>query len=125
MIYLLDTHVILWAFYDSSELSNRAKMIVNTEQCCISVATLWELAIKSSLGKIKLKQSIQEIADKCEESGIELINIRPEHCQMVASLPFIHKDPFDRLLIAQALVENFTIITKDSLIPLYPINIVR
>ena len=75
MIYLLDTHVILWAFYDSSELSNRAKMIVNTEQCCISVATLWELAIKSSLGKIKLKQSIQEIADKCEDSGIELINI--------------------------------------------------
>ena len=122
MIYLLDTHALLWGLYDSSELSENAKMIFNTESCCISIATLWELAIKSSLGKINLNQSIQEIADTCEHSGIDLINIRTEHCQMVTKLPFIHKDPFDRMLIAQSLVENYTIVTKDGFIPLYPIN---
>ncbi len=122
MKYLLDTHTLLWGLYDSSELSPAAIRIMSKESCCISIASLWEMAIKNSLGKLSLSQSILTISSKCKEYGIEMIPIKPEHCQAITILPFIHKDPFDRIIIAQAKTEDMTILTKDSFIPMYDVK---
>jgi len=122
MKYLLDTHTLLWGLYDSSELSPQVIQIMNNETCFISIASLWEMAIKSSLGKLDLSQPIPVIFSKCKEYGIEMIPIKPEHCQTVMNLPFKHKDPFDRIIIAQATEENLTILTKDAYISLYDVK---
>lgn len=122
MNYLLDTHTLLWGLYDSSELSHTAFKIMSNEPCFISIASLWEMAIKSSLGKLNLSQPILTIYSKCIEYGIELIPIKPEHCELVVTLPFIHKDPFDRIIIAQARKEGMTILTKDAFIPMYNVK---
>ena len=122
MKYILDTHTLLWGLYDSSELSYTVTQIMSKESCFISIASLWEMAIKSSLGKLNLSQSILTIYSKCTEYGIELIPIKPEHCELVVKLPFIHKDPFDRMIIAQASKEGMTILTKDAYIPIYNVK---
>ncbi|MBQ6341939.1 MAG: type II toxin-antitoxin system VapC family toxin [Anaerolineaceae bacterium] len=122
MKFLLDTHTLLWGLYDSSKLSSTVIQILSSESCYISIASLWEMAIKSSLGKINLAQPILAIYSKCKEYEIELLPIKPEHCQIVTTLPFIHKDQFDRIIIAQAKTENLTILTKDSYIPMYKVK---
>ena len=122
MKYLLDTHTLLWGLYNSSDLSHEVIKILSNETCFISIASLWEMAIKSSLGKLNLSQPIPVIYSTCKEYGIEMIPVKPEHCQTVISLPFIHKDPFDRMIIAQAKEENLTILTKDTYIPMYGVN---
>ena len=122
MRYLLDTQTLLWGLYDSSELSHEVIRIMSNDSCFISIASLWEMAIKSSLGKLSLSQPIPDIYSKCKEYGIEMIPLKPEHCQKVMSLPFIHKDPFDRIIIAQAIEEDLIILTKDAYIPLYPVK---
>ncbi len=121
-MYLLDTHVLLWALQDSSKLTDVAKKAISQSACVVSVASLWEISIKHSLGKLDLAQSVTEIAAKCSEYGIRLLAIRPEHCQFMESLPFIHRDPFDRMLIAQAHEENLILITKDEFAVQYSIH---
>ena len=119
---LLDTHVLLWALYDSSRLSSAAKNAIASSSCAVSIASLWELSIKHSLGKLSLKQSVVEIADTCAKHHIRLLGITPEHCQRTETLPFIHRDPFDRLLIAQALEENLVLVSKDQYAPQYGVQ---
>ena len=121
MRYLLDTHVILWMIYDSKQLSNMARSIVKTERCYVSEATLWEIAIKVSIGKLKIKQSVQEIAELCVQQQIEIIDIAPAYCDAMIRLPPIHHDPFDRIIIATAQVNGGTIVTKDRIIPQYDV----
>lgn len=122
MKYLLDTHALIWGLYDSQNLSANAKVILNTEDCFVSTASFWEIAIKKSLGKISLSQSINEIAETCKKYEIQFLHIEPEHCQKVSALPFHHRDPFDRILIAQAQTEKMSILTKDQFIPLYDVQ---
>ena len=74
-MYLLDTHIIIWMLYDSSKIPANVKQVMMDKKCSISVASLWELAIKSSLGKIHLKQSIEDIASICLEFGVEIIGL--------------------------------------------------
>ena len=114
MNVLLDTHVLLWALYDSSKLSQTAKEAIASSSCVVSIASLWELSIKHSLGKLELKQSVVEIADICSKNHIVLLGITPEHCCRTENLPFIHRDPFDRLLISQALEEDLALVSKDQ-----------
>ena len=121
-MYLIDTHILLWALYNSNSLSEKARMVLENEECCVSIASLWEISIKYSIGKLELKQSIQEIADICIEYGIQIIDIALKHCDQMMSLPFIHRDPFDRIIIAQAKAEGYTIITKDEYIPQYDVR---
>ena len=121
---LLDTHVLLWALYDSNRLSVEAKKAILDSPCAVSIASLWELSIKHSLGKLDLKQSVVEIADTCEKHHIRILGIKPEHCQRTETLPFIHRDPFDRLLIAQALEENLVFVSKDQFAPQYGVQTV-
>ena len=121
-MYLIDTHILLWSLYDSSLLSENTKKVLEEEECYVSIASLWEMSIKSSIGKLKLKQSIQEIADTCRKYGIQILNISPKHCDQMMELPLIHRDPFDRIIISQAKVERCTIITKDQFIPQYDVR---
>ena len=114
MIYLLDTHVIIWMLYDSNKIPENIKQIMIKERCCISVSSLWELAIKSSLGKIHLKQSIKEISGICIEFGVGIIGIEEGDCEIVTELPWFHRDPFDRMLIAQTKARGLTLISADD-----------
>ena len=121
-MYLLDTHTLIWALYDSSRLSAPAVDVLQKEKCCISIISLWEISIKKSLNKLNIEHSAQEIADFCSNNSIEILNITPKECDLVGQLPFVHRDPFDRLLIAQARCNDLIIITKDENIPKYEVN---
>lgn len=85
----------------------------------VSIASLWEIAIKQSIGKLEIDESIEKIASVCRDKDIQIIGIRPDQIEVIKTLPDIHKDPFDRLLIAQATVDNLTIITRDTKIAQY------
>ena len=124
MMYLLDTHTLLWFLRDDSRLSSTARSIImdarsTTQASCIS---LWEIALKKSLVKLRFDHSITDIVQLCYESSITLLGISPDELDNLATLPFIHRDPFDRLLVSQARTRNLTIITKDSIIPKYDVR---
>ena len=79
-MYLLDTHVVIWMLYDSNAIPEGIRQKMVEEPCCISVVSLWELAIKSSLNKIQLKQSINDISEICQEFGMKRIGVEPADC---------------------------------------------
>lgn len=124
MRHLLDTHVILWYAQGSSELAGVVREIIAQDDCCFSVASLWEIAIKQRLGKLNCNLSMPELAKFCEGEGFERLTIEPEHIERTKALPDIHRDPFDRLLIAQAQTENLVIITRDAQIRKYDVQTV-
>lgn len=118
---IIDTHVLIWLLYDRNKLSERAMRTMREAEVCVSIASLWELSIKRSKGMIDLPHSIPQIANRCLEMGIEILGITPEHCQGIQKLPFFHKDPFDRMIVAQAIEEEMVLITCDEKIQLgYP-----
>lgn len=124
MKYLLDTHALLWYMAGSSRLSENALQAIGYSECYYSVASLWEIAIKSNNGKLELAMSIQEFSDECEMQGIHLLQILPSHLDALIQLPHIHRDPFDRILIVQSMIEECALITKDGIIPKYNIHTV-
>ena len=98
-------------------------MIANSENnVSVCSVSLWETAIKVNLGKLKSSLTFDEFLDKIRNSDFDVLQIRDEYLKRLSVLPFIHKDPFDRLLIATALVENLTIITTDSSIQKYDVS---
>ncbi|UTC57817.1 type II toxin-antitoxin system VapC family toxin [Treponema sp. OMZ 305] len=122
-MYLLDTHTLLWFLHDSPQLSKKALNIITTEQYIyVSSASLWEIAIKRSIGKLNFEYSFQQIETLCYEKNISSLHITSKHLDKLIELPNIHNDPFDRLLISQAITENFCLITKDSIIPQYQVE---
>ena len=122
MRFLLDTHALLWYAQGNEALSSRARQRMDKGRCFYSIVSLWEIAIKQTLGKIECHRSIPELADFCEQAGFLRLFITPEHIEGVKGLPAIHGDPFDRLLVSQALAEDLSIITCDRLIPRYPVQ---
>lgn len=124
MGYILDTNALIFYLYNPEQLSKAAVDIVQNEdnKIYVSIASLWEIAIKTSIGKLEIKNSMEEIAGICLKYKIELLAINPQHLDWIANLPQIHGDPFDRLIISQALAENLTIVTKDSIMPKYDVN---
>ena len=120
---LLDTHVLLWILGDSEKLSGRARKVLLMNDCSISIASLWELAIKASLVKaekrLDLPKPIEQIVDTCNEQGIEILPITPEDCARVMTLPHIHEDPFDRIIVAQAMERGLPLVSKDENIAQY------
>ena len=88
---IIDTHVLIWALYDSEKLSSGAVRAIRENDCCVSIASLWEMSIKVAKGTLRLKESITEVARRCREMGVELLAITPEHCQKIQSLPDYHK----------------------------------
>jgi PIN domain nuclease of toxin-antitoxin system len=122
MRLLLDSHVFLWAIQSPEELSETALAALQdtSNDLYVSLATLWELQIKSDLGKLTLVKLLpQMISEEVEAGRMSVLPITPDHIYALSSLPHHHRDPFDRLLIAQAQVEGATLVTKDHLIALY------
>ena len=124
MKYLLDTHALLWYLFDSKNLSKTAKEIINNEFCYYSKVTLWEIAIKQTRNLLQYKNSIQDIIHACKEEEFAELLVSGRSLDLLKDLPDIHRDPFDRLLIAMAQENDLTIITKDSKIPLYDVKTV-
>jgi PIN domain nuclease of toxin-antitoxin system len=117
MKLILDTHSFLYFIEGNPKLSVKARALIedlNNEKL-ISKASLWEMAIKVSIGKLTLADSFDDLIPKqIALNGFDLLNIEMEHVCVVASLPFHHRDPFDRLLIAQSMAEQFPIVSNDS-----------
>jgi PIN domain nuclease of toxin-antitoxin system len=121
---LLDTHALIWFIEGDKQFSNKARSAVAADdaEVFVSIATAWEIAIKSSLGKLRLRLRIEdELREFLEENGFQSLEIEYPHAARVASLPFKHKDPFDRLLVAQALIERMTILSHDIALDAYGI----
>lgn len=126
MKILLDTHTFLWFIEGSFNLSNIAKNLIEDQnnQRFLSVASLWEMSIKVSIGKLELDIAFPELVRReVYGNAIELLEIQPKHLDELAKLPFHHKDPFDRLIIAQSLAGDFSLITKDSAFDSYPVTV--
>lgn len=126
MRLMLDTHTFLWFIEGNLNLSDTAKNLIEDQrnQKFLSVASLWEMSIKVSIGKLQLKMAFTELVkQQVYGNAIELLTIKPEHLDELAKLPFHHRDPFDRLIIAQSLVESLPIITKDTVFKSYPVQI--
>ncbi len=118
MRVLLDTHVFLWVLTDSRKLKAAArKLIASADAVHVSAASIWELAIKVRLGK--LKGDPWAMAEAIEPSGFLELPVRASHAARVAQLPDHHADPFDRLLVAQALSEPLVLLTADEQLPRY------
>ncbi len=127
MNLLLDTHVALWAITDNPKLSQKARELIESPRSVIwiSSATLWEIAIKHSLGKGDMPVSSQQAMHYFQESGYRFLAIEAEHTIAVVALPNHHQDPFDRILIAQALAEPMRLMTHDQLVALYSDTIIK
>lgn len=122
MSYLLDTHALLWYLLDDNNLSKTAHAIIDNEECYYSNISLWEIAIKQSLRKLQYKDSIPSILNLCIQEDFVNLPVLCGDYEYIKKLPFIHRDPFDRLLIAQAIQSDLTIITKDRYISQYPVK---
>jgi PIN domain nuclease of toxin-antitoxin system len=124
---LLDTYAFLWWTEDSNELSRRARQAIAdpANQCLLSLASCWEMAIKASLGRLKLPSSVERfVKTHAVKKRIELLPIDLGQLARVEKLPFHHRDPFDRLLVAQALELDLPIVTADRAFKKYGIRLV-
>ncbi len=125
MKLILDTHAFLYFIDGNPKLSADARTLIENagNEKLISKASLWEMAIKVSLGKLTIGGSFEAfIPRQIAINGFTLLSIEMEHVCLVAGLPFHHKDPFDRLLIAQSMAENFPIVSADGAFDSYPIK---
>jgi PIN domain nuclease of toxin-antitoxin system len=124
MNLILDTHTFIWFLEDDENLStNAAKIIQNpTNQSFVSMASLWEMAIKIHLKKLNMTTNFDKILDLLDKNGIELLPINFEHTKKLIELDDFHRDPFDRMIIAQAIVENMQVIGRDEVFDNYGIN---
>ncbi len=125
MDILLDTHTIIWfSEGEESKLSSTARQeIENTQnQKFVSITSFWEIAIKTSVGKLKLNRELGQLKDFMDNYGFRLLPVSVEHTKAVQTLEFIHRDPFDRMLICQANHENFSLVTVDKNIKQYKVK---
>ena len=126
MKLLLDTHAFLWFVTGDRRLSRRARRAVEAgdSELLISTASVWEVAIKTSLGRLTLPKSVHDYFDDKVATGFIILPVEWAHAARVAELPFHHRDPFDRLIIAQALVERIPIVSGDPGFKMYGARIV-
>lgn len=124
MRYLLDTQMVIWSTHDVDVLPKKAKDIIADpkNELYVSYASLWEITIKQSLKKLTLKGSFYD--DMQKQNDAQLLPISTHHLQTLLTLPHHHKDPFDRLLIAQAIAEKLTLLTSDKQLRAYKTKII-
>lgn len=123
MRQLLDTHVFIWFVIGDDRINNKVRGQIESNDNLLSIASLWEIAIKSSIGKLDLELSIEQLVEEqIIANGIELLDITTEHIAVVANLPLHHRDPFDRLIIAQATVEQIPVVGSDKAFDSYSIQ---
>ena len=127
MKFLLDTHALLWFLRGDDRLSPRAREAIESmdNTRVLSDASIWEISIKQSLGKLKLAEPFESrLTQALHRNVIDSLPIERSHLLGVSRLPFYHRDPFDRLIIATALVENLPVLTDDSHFSAYPIEVI-
>lgn len=125
MTLLLDTQALLWFLLDDARLSNNARSLMTdpANDLFVSPASLWEIAIKISLRKYTLPEGFAEFMERqIAENHLTILPISVKHVAVVATLPFHHRDPFDRLLVAQAMSENVPVLSADRVFDLYPVT---
>lgn len=124
MAFLLDTHAFLWFISGDNQLpsSVRDKIKDINQSCFLSAASLWEITIKKQLGKLTLKISLDELFEYADRNQIEIVQITYDHLLILLDLPNHHRDPFDRLIVAQAIAENLTLVTRDKVIKKYKVK---
>lgn len=120
MNYLLDTCAFIWSLGDSPELSSSARQIIEQgKNLYLSQTTLWEIAIKKTIKKLSLSETTPELEQYCYDAGIAILPIINTYFETIQTLPYLHGDPFDRLIIATAIENDLAIITKDGNIQKY------
>lgn len=125
MKYLLDTHTLLWYALGDPQLSTTAKSLIfdGRNQALVSAASFWEVAIKVSLQKLTLHQPYDDFVSACiSDYGFVILPVEPRHTVPLTAMPFTHKDPFDRLLAAQAIIEGIPIISNDPIFDSYGVQ---
>ena len=129
MKILLDTHIVIWALFDSSFLSPIARELIwdSQNEIYYSILSMWEIEMKHSLHPDKMKVSAREVQDYCIVSGFSMLGLKESHIDMLSTLKRPdeappHKDPFDKMLICQSLAERMTFLTHDGLIRYYDLN---
>ena len=119
-MYLMDTCCFIWYIETSEKLPATVRELIdNAEHVSISQATLWEIAIKKTTGKLVLSMTAFELEEKCIENKIEIYPLKNQYFERIQTLPLIHKDPFDRIIMATAIEENLTLLTNDAKILKY------
>jgi PIN domain nuclease of toxin-antitoxin system len=123
---LVDTHAFLWFMAGDARLSRPARRAIEADdsEWCLSAASVWELAIKSSLGRLTLPAPASEYIAEKVQNGLRVLPVDWPHAAAVERLPIHHRDPFDRLLVAQAQLEHLSIVTKDSIFRRYGVRVV-
>lgn len=125
MRLLLDTHALLWWVAASDRVSRKARTAIASarNECFVSIATAWEIAIKLSLGKLRVEGALERfLPEQLAANGFQPLPIELKHAARVATLPFHHRDPFDRLLVAQALDEELSVVTADPVFARYGVK---
>lgn len=121
MRLLLDTHIVIWWLTDAPELSDQTKELIDREpEVYVSAATVWELAIKQAIGKLKEPADLPE---RVRDGEFRQLAITSDHAVAAGRLPLIHRDPFDRMLVAQAIREGLTLVTADDTIRRYDVPV--
>lgn len=124
---LLDTNAFLWFISGNERLSETARNTIADigNDLVLSIASLWEIAIKTSLGKLQLATSFDQlIPAQLEQNAINILPIHVDHLSTIISLEYHHRDPFDRLIIAQGMTEGIPVITSDALFNNYPVDVI-
>lgn len=124
---LIDTQSFIWFAENDPKLSASARDIMEDKgnNLFISIASLWEIVIKSSLGKLELKKDIPDVINSVSQSGFYILPIKPPHLITLLGLPYHHKDPFDRLIISQAITENTPIVSSDENFDAYKVVVIK
>ena len=127
MNFLIDTHALIWHVRGAKKLSKKVISIIeDTENTVyVSKASLWEMAIKISIGKLEISIPFEELEVYLEENEFSVLDYNFEHLKTLLTLPFHHSDPFDRLIISQAITDDFRIITHDEAFKNYPVNTLK
>lgn len=125
MQLLIDAHILIWFLEGNNSLIESRRQIIADSQndVFVSIATLWEIAIKISIGRLSLAAPLANVFKQIGTENFEILPISPEHTLQVSTLPFYHRDPFDRIIIAQAQVENLLIMTDDDEFGNYTIEV--
>lgn len=121
---LLDTHTTLWFFDNVEKLSKKVynAILDPKNEKYVSIASVWELAIKISIGKLTFEGGVDNFIYTIEDNGFELFPLKADHVSQVAKLPFIHRDPFDRILVSTAMCEEMSLLTSDANIQKYDVS---
>jgi PIN domain nuclease of toxin-antitoxin system len=125
MRLLLDNHAFVWFAYNAQDLPDKTRELLEdaSTELNLSLASVWEMAIKVSIGKLQLAEKVTDlVTNQMTKDEIELLSITLPHLDLIETLPFHHKDPFDRLLIAQAQVESIAIVSIDAAFDSYGVN---